>query len=122
METGRVFVDGKGVGDVCDLVLRDRRHLSEDGMVLVTLVISKESREVLNGPEVVSRGFILEETKPEILERARCLILDALERFRSDKEVMDCGDFQLEIRRELKRFFQKTLERRPFIYPIVVEI
>ncbi len=122
VETGRVFVDGKGVGDVCDLVLRDRRHLSEDGMVLVTLVISKESREVLNGPEVVSRGFILEETKPEILERARCLILEALERFRSDKEVMDCGDFQLEIRRELKRFFQKTLERRPFIYPIVVEI
>ncbi len=53
-ETGRVFVDGKGVGDVCDLVLRDRRHLSEDGMVLVTLVINKEHREVLNGPDVVT--------------------------------------------------------------------
>ncbi|SMC24511.1 ribonuclease J [Desulfacinum hydrothermale DSM 13146] len=121
-ETGRVFVDGKGVGDVCDLVLRDRRHLSEDGMVLVTLVINKEHREVLNGPDVVSRGFILEETKPEILDGAKCLILDVLERYQAEGEMMDCGDFQLEIRRELKRFFQKVLERRPFIYPIVVEI
>jgi ribonuclease J len=122
IETGRVFVDGKGVGDVCDLVLRDRRHLSEDGMVLVSLVVSKETREILSGPELVSRGFILEETKPEILDSARCLILEVLERFQAEGEMMDCGDFQLEIRRELKRFFQKVLERRPFIHPMVVEV
>lgn len=122
IETGRVFVDGKGVGDVCDLVLRDRRHLSEDGMVLVSLVVSKETREILSGPEVVSRGFILEETKPDILDSARCLILDALERYKAEGEMMDCGDFQLEIRRELKKFFQKVLERRPFIHPMVVEV
>ncbi|MGQ9670055.1 MAG: ribonuclease J [Desulfosoma sp.] len=122
IETGRVFVDGKGVGDVCDLVLRDRRHLSEDGMVLVSLVVSKETREILSGPEVVSRGFILEETKPDILDSARCLILDALERYQAEGEMMDCGDFQLEIRRELKKFFQKVLERRPFIHPMVVEV
>lgn len=122
IETGRVFVDGKGVGDVCDLVLRDRRHLSEDGMVLVSLVVSKETREILSGPDVVSRGFILEETKPEILDSARCLILDALERYQTEGEAMDCGDFQLEIRRELKRFFQKVLDRRPFIHPMVVEV
>lgn len=122
VETGRVFVDGKGVGDVGDLVLRDRRHLSEDGMVIASLVLSKGTLEILNGPELISRGFILEETKPEILDGAKCVVLEVLDRFLSDSAVWDCADFQMEIRRELKRFFQRVLERRPFIYPIVVEI
>jgi len=122
VETGRVFVDGKGVGDVGDLVLRDRRHLSEDGMVIASLVLSKETLEILNGPDLISRGFILEETKPEILDGAKCVVLEVLDRFLSDSAVWDCADFQMEIRRELKRFFQRVLERRPFIYPIVVEI
>ncbi|QCQ22345.1 ribonuclease J [Desulfoglaeba alkanexedens] len=122
VEAGRVFVDGKGVGDVGDLVLRDRRHLSEDGMVIASLVLSKETLEILNGPDLISRGFILEETKPEILDGAKCVVLEVLDRFISDSAVWDCADFQMEIRRELKRFFQRVLERRPFIYPIVVEI
>ena len=80
IETGRVFVDGKGVGDVGGLVLRDRRHLSEDGLVIASLVINKETHELLSGPDIFSRGFIHEETKPEILYEAKCIIFESIDR------------------------------------------
>ena len=76
IETGRVFVDGKGVGDVGGLVLRDRRHLSEDGLVIASFVVNKESHELLSGPDIFSRGFIHEEAKPEILFEAKCIIFE----------------------------------------------
>ena len=94
VETGRVFVDGKGVGDVGSLVLRDRRHLSEDGLVIATLVISKDTKEILNGPDILSRGFILEETNPEILDEAKCIILEIFDRMLSDGFDLDCADLQ----------------------------
>ena len=122
IETGRVFVDGKGVGDVGGLVLRDRRHLSEDGLVIASLVINKETHEILSGPDIFSRGFIHEETKPEILYEAKCIIFEAIDRQLEEDHQLDCVLLQEEIRRELKRFFNRTLDRRPVIYPIVVEI
>lgn len=122
VETGRVFVDGKGVGDVGSLVLRDRRHLSEDGLVIATLVISKDTKEILNGPDILSRGFILEETNPEILDEAKCIILEIFDRMLSDGFDLDCADLRMEVRRELKKFFQRILKRRPVIYPIIIEV
>lgn len=122
VETGRVFVDGKGVGDVGGLVLRDRRHLSEDGLVIASLVINKETQEILSGPDVFSRGFIHEETKPEILYEAKCLIFEIMDRMLQEEPELDCAALQEEIRRELKRFFNRLLDRRPVIYPIVVSI
>ncbi|MCE5335203.1 MAG: ribonuclease J [Desulfobacteraceae bacterium] len=122
VETGRVFVDGKGVGDVGGLVLRDRRHLSEDGLVIASLVINKATNELVSGPDVFSRGFIHEETKPEILYEAKCIIFECIDRLMAEVQELDCTTLQEDIRRELKRFFNRTLERRPVIYPIVVEI
>lgn len=122
VETGRVLVDGKGVGDVEGLVLRDRRHLSEDGLVIATLVIDRESREILSGPDILSRGFIHEGTKPEILDEAKCVVFEVLDRLLSRDFQMDEMDLQNEIRRELKRFFIHTLDRHPVIYPIVVDL
>ncbi|HAA02342.1 MAG TPA: ribonuclease J [Syntrophobacteraceae bacterium] len=122
VETGRVFVDGKGVGDVGNLVLRDRRHLSEDGLVIASLVISKETREILSGPDIFSRGFIVEDTKPEILDLAKCVVIDTLDRFLAEGFDLDCTDLQLEVRGELRRFFQRVLERRPVIYPIIIDV
>jgi ribonuclease J len=122
VETGRVFVDGKGVGDVGGLVLRDRRHLSEDGLVIASLVINKETHELLSGPDIFSRGFIHEEAKPEILYEAKCIIFESIDRLMEDSLELDCPALQDDIRRELKRFFNRTLDRRPVIYPIVVEI
>ncbi len=121
-EAGRVFVDGKGVGDVGGLVLRDRRHLSEDGLVIASLVVNKETYELLSGPDIFSRGFIHEETKPEILSDAKCIIFESIDRQLEEDHQIDCVLLQEEIRRELKRFFNRTLDRRPVIYPIVVEI
>jgi len=122
LEAGRIFVDGKGVGDVGDLVLRDRRHLSEDGLVIATLVLDKNSHEILNGPDIISRGFILEETKPELLDAAKCIIFEVLDRQLNEGYDLDCADLQLEVRRELRRFFHGVLERRPVIYAIIIEI
>lgn len=122
VEAGRVFVDGKGVGDVGGLVLRDRRHLSEDGLVIASLVVNKETYEIVSGPDIFSRGFIHEETKPEILYEAKCLIFESIDKQLEQGHQLDCGLLQEDIRRELKRFFTHTLDRRPVIYPIVVEI
>jgi ribonuclease J len=122
VETGRILVDGKGVGDVGGLVLRDRRHLSEDGFVIVSLVINKKTKEILSGPDILSRGFIHEETKPEILDDAKCVIFEIFDRLLEEDFEVDCTELQAEIRRELKRFFNRVLDRHPIIYPIVVDI
>ena len=119
---GRVFVDGKGVGDVGGLVLRDRRQLSEDGLVIAVLVVNKETYELVSGPDIFSRGFIHEETKPEILSEAKCIIFESIDKQLEEDHQLDCALLQDQIRRELKRFFNRTLDRRPVIYPIVVEI
>jgi len=121
-ETGRVFVDGKGVGDVGGLVLRDRRHLSEDGLVIASVVIDQDTKEILSGPDILSRGFIHEEAQSEILDTAKCVILEIFDRLHQGDFDMDCSDLQNEIKRELKRFFSRILDRRPVIHPIVVEV
>ncbi|MGV8074269.1 MAG: ribonuclease J [Syntrophobacteraceae bacterium] len=121
-ETGRVLVDGKGVGDVGGLVLRDRRHLSEDGLVIASLVINKETKEILSGPDILSGGFIHEATQSEILDQAKSLIAEIFSKLKEQDFDIDCAELQLEIRRELKRFFGRILDRRPVIYPIVVDI
>jgi ribonuclease J len=121
-DTGRILVDGKGVGDVGGLVLRDRRHLSEDGLVIASLVINKETKEILSGPDILSRGFIHEETQSEILEGAKCVILEILDEYTAQDLEIDSSELQAEIRRKLKRFFNHILDRRPVIYPIVVDI
>lgn len=122
IETGRVFVDGKGVGDVGGIVLRDRRHLAEDGVVIVSMVINEETKEILSGPDVLSRGFILEDIKPEILEAAQCIVLEVFDKLLEQGFEFDASDVQVEITRELKRFFSRVLDRRPFIYPIVIDV
>jgi ribonuclease J len=122
IETGRVFVDGKGVGDIGGLVLRDRRHLSEDGLVIAFVVIDQDTKEILSGPDILSRGFIHEGTKAEILDTAKCVILEIFDRLHQGDFDMDCVDLQNEIKRELRRFFSRILDRRPVIHPIVVDV
>jgi len=115
-------VDGKGVGDVGGVVLRDRRHLSEDGLVIASLVINRETKEIVSGPDILSKGFIRERTKPEILETAKSMVLEVFERLLKQDFEIDRMELQSEIKRVLKRFFNQVLERRPVIYPIVAEI
>jgi ribonuclease J len=117
---GRVFVDGKGVGDVEDVVLRDRRHLSEDGLVLAVLAIHQQSGEIVAGPDLVSRGVVAEETGTEVLERARAAVLDALAAINPESRT-DPAEVKEEVRRALRRYF-KRFDRRPVILPFVMEM
>jgi len=121
IETGRVFVDGKGVGDVGNIVLKDRKHMSEDGMVVVIIVINQASGAIIYGPEILSRGFVFEDESREYLNEAKQLVLDTLAALNTTV-MADWGEVKLEVRRVLRRFFNKTIERRPVILPMIIEM
>lgn len=121
VSTGKVFVDGKGVGDVEDLVIRDRRHLSEDGMVLAIMAIHQQTGELAAGPDIISRGFMRAEDGQEVLEQAKALVLKTLRG--ANREVRtDPSELQEKVRKSLQRYFFKTLERRPMIVPLIMEM
>jgi ribonuclease J len=117
---GRVFVDGKGVGDVEGVVLRDRRHLSEDGMVLAVLAIAQHSGDVIAGPDLITRGVVAEEASGEVMDGARAEVLQALAAVNPESRT-DPAEVKEEVRKALRRYF-KRLERRPVILPFVLEM
>lgn len=117
---GRVFVDGKGVGDVEDVVIRDRRHLSQDGMVLAVMAIHQQTGELVAGPDLISRGFMRAEESEEVMERAKRVVLETLEGMNRESRT-DPGELQEEVRKALRRYFNKTLERRPVVLPFIME-
>jgi ribonuclease J len=121
VETGRVFVDGKGIGDVGEVVLKDRKHLSEDGMVVVIIAINQASGEIIYGPDIVSRGFVFEDESQEYLDEAKKVVLDTLANVNTEVRS-DWGEVKQEVRRILRRFFNKTIERRPVILPLILEL
>ncbi len=118
--TGRVFIDGTRE-EVEEVLIRDRRHLSEDGIVTAVVVINKGSGEIESDPEIVSRGFVLEEAENGLLGRAadvvRVTVSSSTPEERSDTHVIHA-----KIQADLKRFFRKELGRRPMIIPMVIEI
>ncbi len=120
IQVGRVFVDGKGVGDVEDVVIRDRRHLSEDGMVLAVMAIHQQSGELVAGPDLISRGFVRDEEGEEILEQARKVVLETLSGINREART-DPAELQEEVRKALRRYFRKRLERRPVVLPYIIE-
>ena len=113
-----VLVDGKGVGDVGRLVLKERRILGGEGLVVVVLVIAEETGEVLHGPEMISRGFVFEQQYSHLLEDAKCLVLDHLETM----SPYDLPKLQDRIRSSLRRFFRDVLDRVPIVVPIVTAV
>jgi ribonuclease J len=117
---GRVFVDGKGMGDVADEVLRDRRHLSADGLVLAVLAVHQQTGEIVAGPDLVSRGVLAEEASPEVLEQAKGAVLEAVQAINPESRT-DPAAVQEEVRRALRRYF-KRFDRRPVILPFVMEM
>jgi ribonuclease J len=120
IQVGRVFVDGKGVGDVGDVVIRDRRHLSEDGMVLVVMAIHQQSGELVAGPELISRGFMGAEESEEVLGNAKKVVLETLGGMNRETRS-DPAELKEEVRKALRRFFRKKLERHPVVLPYIIE-
>ncbi len=119
--TGRVLVDGKGVGDVGEVVLRDRRRLSGDGVVIALLAIDEKTGEVIYGPDIISRGFLIEDQSGFILEQAKAIVSDLLEEIEIPSHI-DWAEVAPLIKRRLKRFFYKVIERSPLILPIIIPV
>lgn len=111
------LVDGKGVGDVGASVLRERRILGDEGVVIVALVLDAETGSVLHGPEMISRGFVFEQQLSHVLEDAKCLVLDELE-----NSPNSTGRLRENIRTSLRRFFRRVLERDPVVVPVISEV
>ncbi len=118
VQVGKVYVDGKGIGDLG--IIRDRRHLSEDGIVLAVLAIHQQTGEIVAGPDLISRGFMRDEEGEEILEQARKVVLQTFNGMNRETRA-DSAELQEEVRKALRRHFRKHLERRPVVLPYIVE-
>jgi len=121
VSTGKVFVDGKGVGDVEDIVIRDRRHLSEDGLVVVAMAVHPRTGEVTAGPDLLARGVMRSEEEEDVLGTAKDALWAYLDGCGSETR-MDSVELKEGIRRSLRRFFEKRLHRRPVIVPYIMEM
>jgi ribonuclease J len=121
VETGRVFIDGKGVGDVGEMELRDRRHLANHGLVIVFLALNQGSGAIVSGPEIITRGFIPEDDSEELLQEAKRLVCAMLEEH-SREAISDWEELRVEVRKTLRRLFNKTIDRRPLILPVIMEL
>lgn len=119
--SGQVFVDGLGVGDVGNIVLRDRKHLSQDGILTVVVTIEKESGTVIAGPDIISRGFVYVRESEDLMDKARELVKDALKEC-EEKHITDWPTIKSNIREVLRVYLYEKTKRRPMILPIIMEV
>ena len=120
VHTGAILVDGLGVGDVGNIVLRDRQHLAEDGIMIVVLTLEKHSNHLLAGPDIVSRGFVYVRESEDLMEEARIVVEDAIDTC-LEKHITDWGKMKNVIKDSLGEFLWKRTKRNPMILPIIME-
>ncbi len=118
---GKVFVDGYGVGDVGSVVLRDRKHLAEDGMIVVVASMSSETGDLVSGPDIITRGFVYVKESEGLMEELRQVAVTALERCH-DRGIRDWSSIKGEIKNDLSGFLYKKTKRNPMILPVIMEI
>ena len=116
-----ILVDGLGVGDVGNIVLRDRQHLSENGLIIVVLTLEKYSNQLLAGPDIVSRGFVYVRESENLMEEAREVVYEAVEKCLS-RNSSDWGRIKNEIKDSLSDYLWKKMKRNPMILPIIMEV
>lgn len=121
VESGRVFVDGKGVGDVGSIVLRDRQHLGMDGVIVILIGMEKSTSQIIVGPEIIQRGFVYEGESPEIIDELKRLILALLDEM-DDEQKQEGIIVKERVTSTVKRYIKKKIDRRPMILPIIIEI
>ena len=119
--SGNILVDGSGIGDIGSVVLRDRRHLAEDGLVIVVATVDMRSGYIISGPEIISRGFIYVKESEELLLEARTLALGVIEK-NLGKKMTDRNTLKSAMRDEVSRFFFKKTKRRPMVLTMRMEI
>ena len=121
IQTGNILVDGLGVGDVGNIVLRDRKHLSEDGLMIVVVTISKEDGKVLAGPDIISRGFVYVRESEDLMDGAKFVIKEVL-RICEEKNIKEWAYLKNNIKEDLKDYLYQRTKRNPMILPIIMEV
>ena len=119
--SGQVFVDGLGVGDVGHIVLRDRKHLSQDGILTIVVTIEKETGTVIAGPDIISRGFVYVRESEGLMDQAREIVKEVLKDC-EEKNITDWATLKSNMRDELREFLYEKTKRKPMILPIIMEI
>lgn len=118
--SGHVLIDGLGVGDVGNIVLRDRKRLSEDGLIIVVMTLDKETGKVISGPDIVSRGFVYVRESEALMTGARTVVADALKKLQ-EREVREWSTIKNEVKDSLKDYLYQHTKRNPMILPIITE-
>lgn len=121
VQSGAILVDGLGVGDVGNIVLRDRQNLAQNGIIVVVLTLEKFSNQLLAGPDIVSRGFVYVRESEDLMEEARRIVSDAVQDC-LDRKINDWGKIKNIIRDSLSDFLWKRMKRNPMILPIIMEV
>ena len=121
VHTGAIYVDGLGVGDVGNIVIRDRQHLSEDGILIVVLTLEKYSNQILAGPDIVSRGFVYVRESESLIEEAKLVVEEALEGCLG-RGISDWGKLKNVVKDALNDYLWKKTKRSPMILPIIMEV
>ncbi len=121
VRTGAIFVDGLGVGDVGNIVLRDRQHLAEDGILIVVMTLEKGTNQLLAGPDIVSRGFVYVRESDELMDEATEVVTDSLVEMLG-RNITDWGKIKNTLKDDLSSYVWKKTKRRPMIMPIIMEV
>ncbi len=119
---GAVMVDGLGIGDVGNVVLRDRRHLAQDGLMVVVMSVSEESGRLLSGPDIITRGFVYVRENEELMEQARAVARQSVERSLAAGGQGDYGSLKADLREDMSEFLYQRTKRSPMILPVVMEV
>ena len=119
--SGKVFVDGYGVGDVGAVVLRDRQHLAQDGMIVVVVSMSAEDGQVISGPDIITRGFVYVKESEALMDELRQVAVDAMDSCQ-DRHIRDWSTIKSEIKGNLSGYLYKKTKRNPMILPVIMEV
>lgn len=118
---GRVLIDGIGVGDVGNIVLRDRKNLAQDGIITVVIAIDRENRTILSGPDIITRGFVYVRDSEDLIRDIRRIVVKSVQRC-LDNEVTQWSEIKNTIRREVDSFVYTKMKRKPMVLPVITEI
>lgn len=121
VHTGAILVDGLGVGDVGNIVLRDRQHLAEDGIIIVVLTLERRTNRLLAGPDIVSRGFVYVRESEELMDDARRAVSEAVDKCLSGRHT-DWNKIKLVIRDSMNDYIWKKTKRKPMVIPIIMDV
>lgn len=119
--SGKVLVDGAGIGDVGSVVLRDRKHLAQDGMLVVVLSLSSQDGGIISGPDIITRGFVYMKEASDLMEEMRTLVTETIEACNSNG-ITDWAALKNSIKTALSSYLYKTTRRSPMILPMIMEV